>query len=106
MNAVTFKAHVEQHLAPTLAPGDIVVCDTPRSHQSPGVRAAERRFLPPCSPGLTPIEQVFARPKTPVRTAAPTDVETLWTTIGRGRDAFTPHRMRQLPANSGDPQMR
>ncbi len=73
MNGVTFRAYVEQHLAPTLAPGDIVVCDNLQSHKSPGVRAAinargaELRHLPPYSPDMNPIGQVFAKLKALVR---------------------------------------
>jgi hypothetical protein len=40
MNGVTFRAYVEQRLAPTLMPNDIVVCDNLQCHKSPGVRAA------------------------------------------------------------------
>ena len=34
------RAWVEQHLAPVLAPGDIVVMDNLSSHRVPGVREA------------------------------------------------------------------
>jgi hypothetical protein len=53
MNGVTFRAYIEQHLAPTLSLGDIVVCDILQCHKAPGVHAAieacgaELRFLPP-----------------------------------------------------------
>jgi len=40
MNGVTFRAYVEQHLAPRLTQGDIVVCDNLQCHKAPGVRAA------------------------------------------------------------------
>jgi hypothetical protein len=40
MNGVTFRAYVERHLALTLAPGDVVVCDNLQCHKSLGVRAA------------------------------------------------------------------
>jgi hypothetical protein len=55
-DGLTFRAYVEQHLAPTLAPGDIVVCDNLQCHKTPSVRAAieargaELRYLPPYSP--------------------------------------------------------
>jgi transposase len=39
MNAAAFEAYVEQFLAPTLAPGDIVVMDNLASHTS-GPRCA------------------------------------------------------------------
>jgi hypothetical protein len=66
---------VEQFLVPTLSPGDIVIMDTSVSHKDPAVRRAIRAagakllFLPPYSPDLNPIEQVFAKLKTPLRNA-------------------------------------
>lgn len=83
MNGITFRAYVKQHLALTLSPADIVVCDNLRCHKAPGVQAAieargaELCFLPPYSSDLNPIEQVVAKLKNLVRTAAPRDVETL-----------------------------
>nr|WP_241771189.1 IS630 family transposase [Acidisphaera rubrifaciens] len=88
INGQTFRAYVEQFLAPTLAPGDVVVADNLGSHKVAGVREAiEARgasllFLPPYSPDLNPIEQVFAKLKQIVRSAEPRQRETLWRTIG------------------------
>jgi transposase InsO family protein len=62
-----FTAYVAQVLAPTLTKGDIVVLDNLGSHKGKTTRAAIRArsahmlFLPPCSPDLNPIEQVFAK---------------------------------------------
>ncbi len=53
VNGRSFRAYVERFLAPTLAPGDIVVADNLGSHKVAGVREAiEARgasllFLPP-----------------------------------------------------------
>jgi transposase len=50
-------------LAPTLAPGDIVLLDNLRSHKTAGIaeaiiaREAQLIYLPPYSPDLNPIEQ-------------------------------------------------
>ena len=61
------KAGVEQMLAPTLAPGDIVLLDNLRSHKAAGIaeaiaaREAQLIYLPPYSPDLNPIEQAFAK---------------------------------------------
>ena len=61
------KAGVEQMLAPTLAPGDIVLLDNLRSHKVAGIaeaitaREAQLIYLPPYSPDLNPIEQAFAK---------------------------------------------
>jgi transposase len=75
INGVSFLAWVDQFLLPTLKPGDIVVMDNLGSHKGIAVRAAlrtvgaKRFFLPPYSPDLNPIEQVFAKLKTLLRKA-------------------------------------
>ena len=54
---------------PTLHSGDIVILDNLGSHRSGAIRSAIRgagaklAFLPPYSPDLNPIEQVFAKVK-------------------------------------------
>ncbi len=66
INGELFTLYVEKVLAPTLAPGEIVVLDNLGSHkgkaarQAIRARGAHRIFLPPYSPDLNPIEQVFA----------------------------------------------
>ncbi len=88
INGCAFRAYVEQVLAPTLSPGDLVVLDNLGSHKVAGVRdAIEARgasllFLPAYSPDLNPIEQVFAKLKHLIRSAAPRSREALWKAIG------------------------
>ena len=80
----SFRAWVEQFLAPELKRGDIVVMDNLGSHKVAGVQAAieaagaELRFLPPYSPDLNPIEQVFAKLKHLLRRAQARTKEALW----------------------------
>jgi transposase len=91
-----FLAYVEQALAPTLRPGDIVVMDNLGAHKVKGVRAAieaagaELLYLPPYGPDLNPIEQAFAKLKALLRTAARRTVDALWRAIGHALDAFSP----------------
>ncbi|MGO6748413.1 transposase, partial [Rhizobium ruizarguesonis] len=47
-------------------------------------------FLPPYSPDLNPIEQVFAKLKHLIRKVEPRSVETTWRTAGHMLDAFAP----------------
>src|SRR5438874_2716078 len=67
MNGETFKAYVEQFLAPTLKRGDIVFMDNVSVHKVDGVeQAIEARgailfYLPAYSPDLNPIEQLFSK---------------------------------------------
>ncbi len=89
-----FRAYVEQMLAPTLAPGDIVIMDNLGSHKVTGIRSAiESRdahllYLPPYSPDFNPIEQVFAKLKALLRKAAARTVDALWVAIGQLLDRF------------------
>jgi transposase len=76
MTGALFKAYVETFLAPTLSPGDLVVCDNLSSHLVAGVkeaieaRGATFKPLPPSSPDLNPIERFFAKLKAGLRHAA------------------------------------
>ena len=75
INGEGFRIYVEKALAPTLKPGDLVIMDNLGSHKGRAVRQAIRSagaklfFLPKYSPDLNPIEQVFAKLKTPLRKA-------------------------------------
>ena len=95
INGLIFQAYVEQILIPTLAPGDIVVMDNLGSHKSRAVRQAIERagaillYLPPYSPDLNPIEQVFAKLKAMLRKAATRSLEALWNTVGSLLDRFS-----------------
>jgi transposase len=89
MTGAAFRAYVEQFLAPSLEPGDVVVLDNLAAHRVDGARRAIKAagasilYLPPYSPDLNPIEQLFARLKTLLRKAAARTRDALWTTIGR-----------------------
>src|ERR1700681_5089045 len=88
INGRSFLAYVEQMLVPTLKPGDVVIIDNLGSHKSKAVRRAIRAagarlfFLPPYSPDLNPIEQVFAKLKTLLRKAAERTIDATWRRIG------------------------
>jgi transposase len=107
MNGDAFRAYVEQILAPTLAPGDIVVMDNLASHKVAGVRQvieardATLLYLPPYSPDLSPIEQAFARLKALIRKAAARSRDALWNAIGRFVTRFDPHECANYFANAG-----
>jgi len=107
INANSFTAYVEQVLAPTLQPGDIVVLDNLGSHKGKAARAAieragaELRFLPPYSPDLNPIEQVFAKLKTLLRRAAPRNRQALWRRIGTLLDSFPAPECQNYIASAG-----
>ena len=107
INGQSFTAWVEQFLVPTLNPGDVVIMDNLGSHKGQAVRQAIRSagarllFLPPYSPDLNPIEQVFAKLKLLLRKAAERSVEATWHRIGALLDAFPPHECANYLKNSG-----
>ena len=107
INGRSFTAYVEQVLAPSLKPGDIVVLDNLGSHKGKAARTAiegagaELRFLPPYSPDLNPIEQVFAKLKALLRRAQPRDRHGLWQRIGTLLDRFAPNECQNDIVNAG-----
>lgn len=107
VNGQSFIAYVEQCLLPTLAPGDVVIMDNLSSHKRPAVRAAIRSvgarliFLPPYSPDLNPIEQMFAKLKHLLRKAAERTTELTWKRIGSLLDAFSPAECQNYLVNAG-----
>lgn len=107
INGESFRAYVEQVLVPTLRIGDVVVIDNLGSHKGKAVRAAIRAagahliFLPPYSPDLNPIEQVFAKLKTMLRKAQERTVESVWKKIGTLLPAFEPAECANYFRNSG-----
>ena len=107
INGELFVLYIEKVLAPTLSPGDVVVLDNLSSHKAKAARAAVRArgahliFLPPYSPDLNPIEQVFAKLKHLMRKAQPRDVEATWRKVGQLLDLFSPTECENYLANSG-----
>ena len=90
-----FRAYVQQHLAPQLNSGDLVLMDNLPSHKVAGIaeaiRAADAEliFLPPYSPDLNPIEMVFAKVKNEIRKRAPRTKPHCDDLCGESLDWFT-----------------
>lgn len=109
INGETFKAWTEQFLAPALKRGDIVVMDNLPSHKVLGIReaiAARKAtllYLPPYSPDLNPIEQVFAKFKSALRKAAARTVPKLWCAIAKTLKTFSPQECANYLRNCGYP---
>src|SRR6266481_9265533 len=81
---------------PTLRVGDIVVLDNLGGHKGQLVRrairdaGAHRLLLPPYSPDLNPIEQLFAKLKTLLRKADERSISAVRNRIGSLLDQFSP----------------
>ena len=107
INGDLFTAYVEQVLVPTLRPGDVVVLDNLASHKGRRARRAIRQagahllFLPPYSPDLNPIEQLFAKLKHLMRAAEPRTVEATWRKLGALLNLVSPAECANDFANSG-----
>jgi len=107
INGISFLAYVEQSLLPTLSTGDIVIMDNLGSHKRQAIRqlirtaGAKLFFLPPYSPDLNPIEQVFAKLKTLLRKADERTSEATWRRIGALLDHFSPQECANYLANAG-----
>ena len=95
VNGQVFQAFVEHVLLPELRPGDIVVTDNLSSHKVARVRrlieqaGAELQYLPPYSPDLNPIENVFSKIKQMLRSLALRTQEALWRAMQSVLDAVT-----------------
>ena len=89
INGTIFRAYIEQFLVPALRPGDIVILDNLGSHRSQAVRSsildagAKLAFLPPYSPDLNPIEQVFAKVKHWMRMAQARSIDAIHERIAK-----------------------
>lgn len=106
-NGEVFRFYVEQMLAPTLRPGDIVVMDNLSSHKVKGIReaieavGAELWYLPPYSPDLNPIEPMWSKVKALLRKAKARTEDALYDAIGDALRAVTPSDLRGFYADAG-----
>jgi transposase len=95
-NTDMFENYVADVLVPELKPGDVVVWDNPKPHQSDeaieAVEEAGARVvpLPPWSPYLTPIEEMFSKVKGAMRSAAGRTTEAVYAAFGSALHEVTP----------------
>src|SRR5256714_3098721 len=75
VDTLCFDAYVEQVLGPRLRRGDVVVLDNLGAHKASRIeevaesRGAQVLWLPPYSPGFSPIEQCWSKIKSYLRGA-------------------------------------
>src|SRR5690242_18838064 len=95
-NTGTFETYVEEVLVPELKPGDGVVWDNLKPHQSEdAIEAVEEAGaevvpLPPYSPDYTPIEEMFSKVKGAMRSAAGRTKEAVYAAFGSALHDVTP----------------
>lgn len=94
-DSAAFEIYVEQILAPSLRPGQIVVLDNLSIHLGSRVKQAiEARgcrllFLPASSPDFSPIEEAFSKLKSLLRRAGARSREALQEAIATALDLVT-----------------
>ncbi len=107
INGEAFKVYVETQLVKTLKPGDIVVIDNLGSHKNKAARQMIREadahlfFLPPYSPDLNPIEQVFAKTKHLMRKAMARTLRAALDHLAKVLETVTPKECGNYLKNSG-----
>jgi transposase len=90
-----FVAFVREELVPALRPGQVVVMDNLAPHKAAevdrlvGSAGARVLLLPPYSPDLNPIEQMWSKVKAILRTLAARTAEALLDAIGVALRAVT-----------------
>jgi transposase len=95
-NTDVFETYVAEVLAPELKSGDVVIWDNLKPHESEeaieAIEAAGARVvpLPPWSPDLTPIEEMFSKVKGSLRSAAARTKETVYAAFGSALHDVTP----------------
>ena len=95
-DGAVFREYVRRVLSSTLRPGDIVVMDNLRTHYDPeALRLIETcgatvRFLPPYSPDFNPIEKMWSKIKSLLRSLAARTQEELSAAISRAFSLVTP----------------
>jgi len=107
INGELFRGYVQQQLAPTLKPGDLVVMDNLSAHKVSGVQEAIAAvgarvvYLPPYSPDYNPIEQTFAKIKAILRKYEERTLEGLWQRLGFLVDLFSPDECQHYIRHCG-----
>jgi transposase len=92
----SFRTYVKAVLVPTLRPGDWVVMDNLSPHKSDPTLAlilqvgAQVRFLPAYSPDLNPIEKMWSKVKSLLRSAEARTPADLVQAIGHALAQVTP----------------
>jgi len=104
-----FLAYLREELAPTLAPGQVVILDNLGAHRAREVReivearGARLLYLPPYSPDFNPIELAFGTLKAGLRRAGARTREALEAAIGDALATITTADVRGFYAHCGYP---
>lgn len=106
MDRVCFEAYVGQVLIPAITPGCIIVMDNLAAHKSHLVAqmlqaaGATLWYLPPYSPDFNPIELMWAKVKTSLRSAKARTQEALIEAIAHALEEVTPEQSHNFFCHS------
>ena len=95
LDGEAFAAWVEQFLIPELRPGDVVVMDNLPTHRIKAASELLKRsghgllYLPPYSPDMNPIEEMWSKVKNHLRDAKARTYEELLAAMGRALETIT-----------------
>src|SRR5208283_3535590 len=107
LDGEAFRAYVEQFLALTLSPGDIVVMDNVPLHKVAGVgeaiaaRGASVLYLPAYSPDINPIEKFFSQFKSILQRLAARTADALEAAVAEALRSVTPDECKNYFAACG-----
>lgn len=96
VNGASFAGYIETSLVPELEPGDMVIMDNLPAHKSVRVTQAIEGagctlvYLPPYSPDLNPIENLWSKVKASLRKAAARTFAGLVDAVAEALRAVTP----------------
>jgi transposase len=88
LNGEIFKEYMRSCLAPTLKEGDVVIMDNLSSHKAKGLkeiveeRGARIEYLPPYSPDLNPVENMWSKVKSQLRQVKGRYKDVLFAAVG------------------------
>ena len=100
MNAIVFRIFIEHILVPVLLPNNIVILDNAKVHYDEDAIAmietvgAGVMYLPPYSPELNPIENIWSKAKSYLKKIPILDTEHLYNTIAYALNTITPSDAR------------
>jgi transposase len=107
INGSVFAGYIEQCVAPTLQPGDILFMDNLPAHKVAGIealvdaRGAHVIYLPPYSADFNPIELAWSKVKTILRKLKARTAEALLEALKQALQAITPQDIRGWFAHCG-----
>jgi len=107
MDKAMFSEYITQILCPTLRPNDIVIMDNLSAHKNPKIaeyikeRGADLVYLPPYSPDLNPIENMWSKVKQLLRGMEAQTYESLEKGIAKALDLVCEGDARSWFKNCG-----